>query len=76
MDNLNVNAKQIQKNEDDEELEESLPNESKSIVIYIPEELDDYPEYKDYIKKVSHKRELTAYNKVRRKYIIKHKSNN
>ncbi|WP_373845382.1 hypothetical protein [Clostridium sp.] len=30
----------------------SLPNESKSIVIYIPEELDDYPEYKDYIKKV------------------------
>lgn len=30
MDNLNVNAKQIQKNEDDEELEESLPNESKS----------------------------------------------
>lgn len=30
----------------------SLPNESKSMVLYIPEELDDYPEYIDKIKKV------------------------
>lgn len=31
----------------------SLPNEEKSIVLYTPEGLDDYPEYKNYINKVA-----------------------